>query len=121
MLLINGQSIRVGRQAGTGTGMPLLLFNGIGANIELLGPLALRMPGRELITFDVPGVGHSELPAVPYRLPGLARIAAGILDHFGHPQADAFGISWGGTAAVRSPARSAVTASSCVPPPRARS
>jgi poly(3-hydroxyalkanoate) depolymerase len=99
MLLINGQSIRVGRQVGSGSGMPLLLFNGIGGNIELLGPLALRMPTRELITFDVPGVGHSQLPGVPYRLPGLARLAAGILDHFGHAQADVFGVSWGGTAA----------------------
>ncbi|HEY8054243.1 MAG: poly(3-hydroxyalkanoate) depolymerase [Steroidobacterales bacterium] len=99
MLLINGQSIRVGRQAGSGTGMPLFLFNGIGGNIELLGPLAQRMPRRELITFDVPGVGHSELPGVPYRLPGLARMAASILDHFGHKQADIFGVSWGGTAA----------------------
>ena len=99
MLLVDGYSIRVGRQAGSGSGMPLLLFNGIGGNIELLGPLALRMPGRELITFDVPGVGQSEPPRVPYRLPGLARMAAGILDHFGHGQADVFGVSWGGTAA----------------------
>jgi poly(3-hydroxyalkanoate) depolymerase len=99
MLLIDGHSIRVGRQAGTGTGLPLLLFNGIGGKIELLGPLAQRMPRRELITFDVPGVGHSKLPGVPYRLAGLARIAAGILDHFGHTQADVFGMSWGGAAA----------------------
>lgn len=101
MLNIHGQSLRVGRQAGerpTGA-PPLLLFNGIGGNIELLNPLAERMPTREVITFDVPGVGHSPMPSLPYRIRGIARLAAGILDHFGHGQADVLGVSWGGAVA----------------------
>jgi poly(3-hydroxyalkanoate) depolymerase len=99
MLQVNGQQLRVGRQRGLGDGVPLLMFNGIGGNIELLEPIARWMPEREVITFDIPGVGHSALPNRPYRMPGIARLAAAILDHYGHAQADVLGISWGGGAA----------------------
>ncbi|MEJ6023216.1 poly(3-hydroxyalkanoate) depolymerase [Ramlibacter sp. PS4R-6] len=99
MLRADGHVVRVGRRRGAGEGPPLLLFNGIGANIELFEPLARRLPGREVITFDIPGVGHSLLPALPYRLGGIARLAAGILDHYGHERCDALGVSWGGAAA----------------------
>lgn len=99
MLHVDGQLIRVGRQAGKPGGVPLLLFNGIGGNIELLGPIAQWMPAREVITFDIPGVGHSPMPARPYRLPGIARLAAGVLDHYGHGTCDVLGVSWGGAAA----------------------
>ena len=57
---IGTQALRVGRQPGNG-GVPLLMFNGIGGNIELLAPIAHRMPEREVITFDVPGVGPVKL------------------------------------------------------------
>jgi pimeloyl-ACP methyl ester carboxylesterase len=76
MLRIDDRSLRVGRQAGSRGTTPLLLFHGIGGNIELLTPLARRMPARELITFDIPGVRHSELPALPYRLPAIAALAS---------------------------------------------
>lgn len=99
MIQVQGQTVRVGRQPGQAGGVPLLMFNGIGGNIELLSPLTERMPQREIITFDIPGVGHSPMPTLPYRLPGIARIAAGILDHFGHEKADVMGVSWGGAAA----------------------
>jgi poly(3-hydroxyalkanoate) depolymerase len=75
------------------------VFIGIGGNIELLAPLARALPGRELITFDVPGVGQSAMPARPYRLRHIAALAAGVLDHYGHAQADVLGVSWGGAAA----------------------
>ena len=96
---LGAQLLRVGRQAGNDGGVPLLLFNGIGGNIELLAPIARSMPGREIITFDVPGVGHSPLPARPYRLRHVARLAAALLDRLGHAQADVLGVSWGGAAA----------------------
>jgi poly(3-hydroxyalkanoate) depolymerase len=99
MLRIGTQLLRVGRQAGTGRGLPLLAFNGIGGNIELLEPLARSMPQREVISFDIPGVGHSPLPRRPYRLRNIARLAAGVLDHYGHRQCDVLGVSWGGAAA----------------------
>ncbi|MBL8352566.1 MAG: poly(3-hydroxyalkanoate) depolymerase [Burkholderiaceae bacterium] len=96
---VGRQRLRVGHQTGDGAAPPLLLFNGIGANIELLEPLAQSLPRREIITFDVPGVGHSPLPPLPYRLAGIARLAAGVLDHFGHARCDVLGVSWGGGAA----------------------
>jgi len=99
MLQFRGQALRVGRQAGKGPGIPLLLFNGIGGNIELLEPIAGWMPDREIITFDIPGVGHSPLPALPYRLTGIAYLAIQVLDHFGHMRADVLGVSWGGAVA----------------------
>ena len=96
MLRVGGQLLRVGRQAGRGNGVPLLMFNGIGGNIELLGPIAQWMPQREVIVFDIPGVGHSPMPAAPYRLRTITKLAAGVLDHYGHPRADVLGVSWGG-------------------------
>jgi poly(3-hydroxyalkanoate) depolymerase len=99
MLSLDGHTLRVGRQSGKGSGIPLLLFNGIGGNIELLEPVAGWMPEREVITFDIPGVGHSPLPDRPYRLTGIARLATQVLDHFGHAQADVLGVSWGGAVA----------------------
>ncbi|RZL89306.1 MAG: poly(3-hydroxyalkanoate) depolymerase [Variovorax sp.] len=91
--------VRVGRKPGNGEGVPLLLFNGIGGNIELLAPLAERMPEREIVIFDIPGVGESQLPRRPYRLGGIVRLAARILDRFGIGQVDVLGVSWGGAAA----------------------
>lgn len=100
MLRVHDQVLRVGRKAGGGDGRPpLLLFNGIGGNIELLEPLAQRLPEREVITFDVPGVGHSQLPRRPYRLGWIATLACGVLDRHGHARCDVLGVSWGGAAA----------------------
>jgi len=99
MLKLESQTLRVGRQAGSAAGVPLLIFNGIGGNIELLAPIARRMPQREVITFDIPGVGHSSLPALPYRLTGIAHLAMRVLEHYGHTRADVLGVSWGGAVA----------------------
>src|SRR5437016_6335459 len=99
MLRFNGQELRVGRQAGNSGGVPLLLFNGIGGNIELLAPIPRWMPQREVITFDIPGVGHSPMPTLPYRLTGIAYLATRVLEHYGHAKADVLGVSWGGAAA----------------------
>lgn len=99
IIRLGSQALRVGRQPGVQGTVPLLVFNGIGGNIELLAPLAEAMPGREVITFDVPGVGHSALPALPYRMRHIAGLAAALLDHYGHAQADVLGVSWGGAVA----------------------
>jgi poly(3-hydroxyalkanoate) depolymerase len=97
-LRVGPQLLRVGRTAPR-RGLPLLMFNGIGGNIELLEPIARRLAGRELITFDIPGVGHSPLPRRPYRLRDIAGLAASVLDHYGHRRCDVLGVSWGGAAA----------------------
>jgi poly(3-hydroxyalkanoate) depolymerase len=98
MVRAGTQLLRAGRRAGSRPGPPLLLFNGIGGNIELLEPFA-RCLSSEVIVFDLPGVGHSPLPRWPYRLRGIARLAARVLDHFGHQRCDTLGVSWGGAAA----------------------
>jgi poly(3-hydroxyalkanoate) depolymerase len=75
---------------------PILFFNGIGANIEVMSPLADWFPDRDLITFDMPGVGGSPKPVVPYRPCTMAWTAARLLDQLGYEKADVMGVSWGG-------------------------
>jgi poly(3-hydroxyalkanoate) depolymerase len=96
---VGGQTLRVGIRRGNGLRPPLLLFNGIGANIELVEPFLDALDGAEAITFDMPGVGGSPTPALPYRLWSLARLSAGLLDQLGHEQVDVLGVSWGGAIA----------------------
>ena len=56
MLRAGGRTLRVAVWKAQGPkashGRPLLFFNGIGANIELMAPLADWFPDRDLITFD---------------------------------------------------------------------
>jgi poly(3-hydroxyalkanoate) depolymerase len=96
---IGGQMLRVGVRRGDKARPPLLLFNGIGANIELVEPFLDAFDGAEAIIFDVPGVGGSPAPTLPYRPSTLARLSARLLDHLGHPQVDVLGVSWGGALA----------------------
>ena len=97
---VDGQLFRVVYDAGTESGPPLLLMNGIGARLELLQPLVDRLgPERTVIRFDVPGVGESALASRPYRFRGLAKQIAGILDYLEVDQVDVLGISWGGALA----------------------
>ena len=48
--------------------LPVLFFNGIGANIEAVAPLADALDDRGFVMFDMPGVGGSPEPTVPYNL-----------------------------------------------------
>lgn len=96
---VDGRTLRVARwqpRRGSGTNRPLLFFNGIGANIELMAPLPEQLDDREVITFDMPGVGESPDPLVPYRPWMIARIAERIISDFGHDKVDVMGVSWGG-------------------------
>jgi poly(3-hydroxyalkanoate) depolymerase len=96
-LEVDGVTLRIGQQAGSG--VPLLMFNGIGANMELAYPFFDAMQGVEVIAFDAPGVGGSELDLLPRRFSGLARLAARMLDRLGYGEVDVAGISWGGALA----------------------
>ena len=79
--------------------LPLLFFNGIGANLELTQGLGEMFPDRDIITFDVPGVGKSPVTQWPYRPWMLARWARKLLDQFGIDSVDVMGVSWGGALA----------------------
>jgi poly(3-hydroxyalkanoate) depolymerase len=57
----------------------------------------LKVPeNRAAIIFDVPGIGGSPLPSIPYRPSTLARLAADLVTQLGHRQVDVAGVSWGG-------------------------
>src|ERR1700746_2714642 len=96
---VGGQTLRVGIRPGDKSQAPLLLFNGIGANIELVEPFLDILDGPEAIIFDVPGVGGSPAPRVPYRPWHLARLSARLLDQLGYDRVDVLGVSWGGAIA----------------------
>ena len=95
-LRIWGTTLRVGVWPGSNQRPPMLLFNGIGASLELLGPFADALRDVELIAYDVPGIGESGLPPLPYRLWMLSLMTDQLLDRLGYDHVDALGISWGG-------------------------
>lgn len=78
---------------------PVLFFNGIGANIEAVAPLAEALDDRGFIMFDMPGVGGSPDPVVPYNPFTMSWTASQILDRFGVEEVDVMGVSWGGAMA----------------------
>ncbi len=99
------RTIRVGevrlRTSVRGTGRPLLLITGLGASLELAEPFEeeLAARGRQVISFDAPGIGGSTSYRSPRRMPGLVRTVTGLLDALGLDQVDVFGVSLGGVVA----------------------
>src|SRR5215468_2572268 len=70
MINVKGVALCVAIEQGKGGGPPLLLINGIGANLELFDPFieALDNVGEQkigTIRFDVPGIGGSPSHATP--------------------------------------------------------
>ncbi|HIQ52310.1 poly(3-hydroxyalkanoate) depolymerase [Halopseudomonas pachastrellae] len=97
---LDGQYLRTAVRPGNSALPPLLVFNGIGANLELVFPFVEALdPDLEVIAFDVPGVGGSSTPATPFRFPGLAKLAARMLDYLDYSQVNVIGVSWGGALA----------------------
>lgn len=101
-IAVGGRLIRVavrpGRnEPGQPPRVPLLLINGIGANLELLEPFVRELdPAVEVIRFDPPGIGGSPRPVRPYWFGGLCRMIAAMLTELGYDHVDVLGISWGG-------------------------
>lgn len=79
--------------------LPVLFFNGIGANLETVAPLAAALDDRPFIMFDMPGIGGSPDPVIPYNAVTMMWTAAQLLDRFDIEQVDVMGISWGGAMA----------------------
>ncbi|MBV8271006.1 MAG: poly(3-hydroxyalkanoate) depolymerase [Cupriavidus sp.] len=97
---LEGKSLRVGIRRGSAEGPPLLIFNGIGANLELVEPFVAALGDVEVIIFDIPGVGGSPTPLVPYRLSTLSVMADKLLTRLGYAgPVDVLGVSWGGALA----------------------
>ena len=78
---------------------PLLFFNGIGANIEAVAPLAEMLTERAFVMFDMPGTGESPDPVLPYNPFTMCWTASQILDRLGVETVDVMGVSWGGAMA----------------------
>ena len=96
-ITVAGQPIRYDIRTGDGRSTPLLMLCGIGAAFEVLQPVVDALdPGREVIRFDVPGVGGSPVGPLPYSFPALAWLTRRLLNHLGYEQVDVLGFSWGG-------------------------
>ncbi len=102
LIRLLGHDVRVAVRPGTSPGPPLVLCNGIGASLDLLQPFVDQVDPRiEVIRFDVPGVGGSPMPKVPYNFAMLACFVGALLERLGHDRFDALGISWGGGLATQ--------------------
>ncbi|MEM9570092.1 MAG: alpha/beta fold hydrolase [Pseudomonadota bacterium] len=101
METVGAYTLRVGYWPAerTSNKRPLLFFNGIGANMELAFGLGEWIRDREIITFDMPGVGESEPARFPYRPWMMARAARQLCDRYGMGDVDVMGVSWGGAMA----------------------
>ncbi|HTQ46437.1 MAG TPA: poly(3-hydroxyalkanoate) depolymerase [Polyangiaceae bacterium] len=93
---VDGLSLRVSIE---GRGRPLLLFNGIGAALELLAPFRRALLETQTIAIDLPGTGSSATTTFPRSLRGLAGLADALLDVLGYDRVDVLGVSWGGALA----------------------
>ena len=93
------QQIRV--DVRPGTGVPLVLCNGVGAAFEVFDPLVERLdPDTTVVRFDVPGTGGSPDSRLPYGFPYLAAALGRLLQKVGITgQVDVLGLSWGGALA----------------------
>lgn len=98
---IGCRKLRVGRWNWqlAGLQVPLLMFNGIGMNMEVLSPLAAELAERPVLMLDAPGIGDSPEPLVPYTVGMAASWGAELLGRFGIEKVDVLGFSWGGAIA----------------------
>lgn len=97
---VAGQPLRVAVRRGRLDRPPLLLASGIGTSLEAFAPLVDALaPEREIIRFDVPGVGGSPTPPLPYSIPSLALLVDCLVEELGHRRVDVLGTSWGGALA----------------------
>ena len=94
---VGGRRLRVAVRPGTGGVPPLLVCNGIGTPLEALAPFTgVLDTAITVVRFDVPGVGGSPAPRLPYTVPGLASLTGRMMGQLGYGRFDALGISWGG-------------------------
>ena len=95
------QQIRVDVRQGSGTGVPLVLCNGVGASLEVFDPLVDKLDrATTVVRFDVPGAGGSPNSPFPYGFPYLAMVLGRVLRRLGlNNRVDVLGLSWGGALA----------------------
>ncbi len=100
MVRVGPDVLRVDVRQGAGNGPPLLILNGIGAGLEILGPLVDGIDQAvTCIRVDIPGTGGSALRPFPCGFVQFAGLLAGLLDRLGRREVDVLGYSWGGALA----------------------
>lgn len=94
-----GQHLRV--KVRPGTGVPLVLCNGIGTSLDVLDPLVAQLdPDTTVVRFDAPGTGGSPDSVLPYGFPYLATVLGRLLRRIElSGPIDVLGFSWGGALA----------------------
>jgi poly(3-hydroxyalkanoate) depolymerase len=100
LIPVLGQQIRVNVRSGTG--VPLVLCNGIGASLEVLDPVVEHLdPDTTVVRFDAPGSGGSPDSPLPYGFPYLAAVLRQLLNKLdlSTRAVDVLGFSWGGALA----------------------
>ncbi|MEM8776725.1 MAG: poly(3-hydroxyalkanoate) depolymerase [Pseudomonadota bacterium] len=98
-ITVMGQKIRYAFFGPEDAERTLLVFNGIGASLDAVAPVASFFKRTRILTYDVPGVGGSPTPLIPYRFTWLSRMTARLLDALDVGEVDVAGVSWGGAAA----------------------
>jgi poly(3-hydroxyalkanoate) depolymerase len=97
---VDGHVVRTGIRRGNDATPPLLIFNGVGANLELVEPFVAALEDVSVVIFDVPGVGGSPAPMMPYRFSTLSVLTDKLLSRLGFDgPVDVLGVSWGGALA----------------------
>lgn len=97
VMTVRGRRIAYTHDPGVRGRVPLVMCNGIGSSMELFDPLVAQLdPSRPVVRFDVPGIGGSDTPKLPYVYQQLASAMRGLLNNLGYSRADVLGISWGG-------------------------
>jgi len=84
-----------------GAGEPLLLINGLGADITLLAPLISWFArSHRVVAFDNRGAGRTDKPDAPYTIELMASDTAALMEALALEHVNVLGISMGGRVAL---------------------
>lgn len=98
MVELGMHRVRVSDSGPREDGTPLLLVNGIGANLEMWEPLRRQLVRRS-VAVDLPGTGGSPTPLLPLSIRDSARLVLRAVDALGVGTVDVLGFSFGGSVA----------------------
>src|SRR5580704_11607278 len=84
----------------SGSGPPLLFFNGSGTTLATTGPLlGAYTPHFDMVAHDQRGLGRTSIPEGPYTMAEYAADGAALAEHLGWDRYRVVGTSFGGMVA----------------------